>query len=347
MKAFAALATALCTSIALSAEFTVTPRRIDMNHVFMNNHGHTVGESDAARFVSIATVNYAGNSIRTFAGRAGEESTAWGLSDNGVVLGASYNEDTGTGASGYWLDDGVFRLVPPTTTGTYATANLTNSRGWIVGFSDGQADRRTGLHIFRNGQTTAIGNPTPGYGLVIHDFASDGTIVGESVSGNEEGGDIFTWYWKEGQGFHVEPGRLTPPYYGYRRANGSGLLVGEYSPNSAIWTEQNGVRTFTGFSGALGDVNDRGDICFDPVGPTGVGVLRGGRFTPFSDNDLGVEVNAGILNDRGQALGRAYIGGRWTPAILTPVPEPGTWAAFLVGGALLYRRRRTLAASGD
>jgi probable HAF family extracellular repeat protein len=158
------------------------------------------------------------------------DSTAYGLNDVGMVVGAFFGGTTHS--TGYVLFNGVSTpIVVPSARDTYAYA--INNRGDVVGASD--VPGTSSGFLLRDGVLTSFRAPGASF-TEAHGINNAGTIVGFSSDGNQAAGFVLS-----GGVFTTirVPGALDTAVYGI---NDAGTLVGYYD------TADGGLHAFTATS---------------------------------------------------------------------------------------------------
>lgn len=229
----------------------------------------------------------------------GFDSSAAGINDAGLVVG-------GVASSTYLWDSaaGGRDLAGPV---HYFQAHAINNAGQVVGERDGRA------HLWNSttGTFQDLGvrpGSTYSYATSINDL---GQVVGHSLNIDDMGYQYDAYFWSSASGMldlGVLPGRMFSLAYGVNDAGlvvGSSRGVGTASDLAFLWSNGEGMR----------NLNDLVDAA-DPLK---------GRVTLAS---------ATAINESGQIVGYgSFANGEYGAFLLTPVPEPESWA-MLVGGLL-------------
>lgn len=259
--------------------------------------------------------NGAMSDLGTLGGRG---SKAYAINDSGMVVGQADLSSGAKHAFSYTATGGMKDLG--TLGGSYSVATNVNLHGDILGYSTtASGDQHAFLYV--NGTMTDLtakwhaGNVAPDWGTVVGldnlKFGHDGSIVG-SVSFDWMGGNNFGMVYQNDQMTVL----ATASQVSGRSASGVTLMSDNPTPNPNISIN--------------GQYFNLGNLLVSPE------LYRGVSF----DYNLDVNASGQILIagwDTTQQQSLTYL--------LTPVPEPETWAMLLAGlGMLGWTARRRQAA---
>ncbi|WEF34738.1 PEP-CTERM sorting domain-containing protein [Pseudoduganella chitinolytica] len=203
--------------------------------------------------------------------------------------------------------------------------------------------------VFANGSVTDLGK-LAGYGAgsIATSINNHGVVVG---SGSDYAGHRAAFVYENGAMRNLE---IQGDDAGAVAINDAGLIAGTYMRESdgyGTWLMRNGTVEYFGFDGrdmTAVDLNNAGQV----IGNSGYWgdyrpwILVDGKVTLL--NDLLQETGWTVgqvwdLNDKGQIVADVRnASGEFGYAVLTPVPEPGSYAMLAAGVGVLavWRRRR-------
>lgn len=345
-------------------QYTVTdlgtlPGYLSSDATGINSNGQIVGYSTGSNGQPQAFL-YSGGSMQGLGTFSASQScsVATGINNAGQVVGytqQSYGVGYGTGPTyGFIYSSGTATQFSELRGPAYTFGNTINNAGQVAGFSLVSNSDVTDGFLYSGGSMTDLGSLagsndySDAYGINDHT-----QIVGYSTIPNSSGRDrAFLWQ----NGAMTDLGDL---YGGSASAwaysiNNSGQVVGDswqVAPSSAhafLW--QSGTMTDLGtlpggtFSQALG-INNSGLIVGDASGHAFLdsgGTMEDLNTLIPSGSGWTLEQANGI-NDNGQIVGYGInSSGQSDAFLLTPTPEPSTFAFLCVGaiGLLAYRWRR-------
>ncbi len=311
----------------------------------INNLGQVAISAGNGPFNSRA-YEYSGGTS-TLLGPTNLGSNAFAINDSGVVAGSIQVAPNGASHAALFSGGSVIDLA-----GTSFATSISNT-GKVTGVGNGQA------FLYSGGTTTYLGALPGGTAVSTGYGVNDaGTVVGYAET--KIGGTTLYHAFKYSGGTMTDLGSLGPNQGGYgsvaRAINNSGTIVGYYTAptianGNGFYYSGGAMHPLTGLY-TLGStayaINDSGRI----VGASAV--LSGVRAVIY-DNGVAVDLNKKLIpttptgwvlryaydiNNTGQIVGVGDFGGQTRAFLLTPVPEPGTWAVLGLGAAALLRRRR-------
>jgi len=273
-------------------------------------------------------------------------SSAYDINDSGTVVGSIQVAPNGSSHAAIFSGGTVTDLA-----GTSFASSISNN-GKITGSGNGQA------FLYSGGTTTYLGALPGGAISTGYGVNNAGTVVG--VAETKVGGNTLYRAFSSTGGVMTDLGTLGSTAPGYsstaRAVNNSGTVVGyytspTYSSGNGFYYSGGAMHPLTGLY-TLGctayGINDSGRI----VGTSAV--LSGQRAVVY-DNGIAVDLNKKVvpstatgwvlrwaydINSKGQIVGIGEYGGQYRSFLLTPVPEPGTWAVLGLGTLAVLRRRR-------
>jgi probable HAF family extracellular repeat protein len=261
---------------------------------------------------------YGNGTISDLGTLGGSGSKAYAVNDSGIVVGQADLNSGATHAFSYTKAGGMKDLG--TLGGAYSVATNVNLHGDILGYST-TASGDQHAFLYANGSMTDLtaklkaGNVAPDWGTVAGldnlKFGQDGSVVG-SVSFDWMGGNYFGMVYQNEQMTVL----ATAAQVSGRSASGVTLMSDNPTPNPNIYIN--------------GHYFNTGNLLVSP------GNYQGVSF----DYNLDINASGQILVsgwDTQQQQSLTYL--------LTPVPEPETWAMLLAGlGMLGWTARRRQAA---
>ena len=275
----------------------------------INSSGKVVGFSELSNFRQHATL-WNGTSATDLQSQSSEHGEALGINDAGQVAGAVFTPGTGRHAT-------IWNGTTPTDLGTlggqFSQARAINNAGLVVGDSylEDEVTKRATLW---NGTTATDLGTLGGRSSLANDINNGGNSVGYAYLAGDSAYHATLWNGTEVTDLGTLGGNLSEA----RALNAAGLVVG--------WAEtSNGITHATLWEGTTAtDLNS---------------------FLAASTASAGwVLERAYDINNAGWIVGDAHnsITGQNHAFLLTPVPEPETYALFIVGLALMaaIRSRR-------
>ncbi len=343
------------TAAAVPA-YTVTALTIDGVHRLshLNNSGVIAGYAGAN-----SILRDAGGHLTILPTLGGEAAAITSLGDNGAVGLARYDPapPQGTLEGALWRN-GILEPLPwirttPDGLG-FSTINRISQNGRMAGttavnggFYDdyGNLIPYTHAATFANGQVTDLGtlggNFSLGYGI-----NDSGTVVGFSTNGD---GARRSFIYRNGR---MEDMGLADSYAAFD-INNAGEVVANSGTSAAgaiVWSDGRSTELIMPgymFSNASA-INNRGDVIGRLFAPSQFGqgfIYTDGAMhllAPLLDQG-GWEISEAIdINDSGVILAQGCQGQNCAYLLLTPIPEPGTWAMLGLGLCLVatIARRR-------
>jgi len=343
----------------------------------VNNSGQVVGWAATSGGVWHAFRTAANQPINTATDDLGaldsSSSQAWGINDSGQVVGFSYT--SGGPAHGFRTAPNQ-RINPGTDDlgtlgGTRSYANAINASGQVVGESD-VAPQTTHSHAFRTAANQPINPATDDLGTLggtmsyAYGINDSGQVVGRSNLPGDMSEHAFLW----SNGQMTDLGTL-----GGRRSeafainNGGQVVGGAYTigadprfqhafrtaPNQPINPATDDLGTLGGWESLAYGINDRGQVVgyayTDASGGHAVynAFLYSGSGPMLDLNNL-IDPASGWtltgatgINDSGQIVGYGTHSGQEHTFLMTPIPEPSTFALLASAASLLayaWRRRK-------
>jgi probable HAF family extracellular repeat protein len=278
----------------------------------INDAGHLAGADNQRAYLYR---NGAKTDLGTF---SGDSTFAYGLNNNDIVVGKSYDRDALRYRAFSW-ENGSLQRLPAPGGGTYqsgaaSAAYSINASGIIVGSYD---DPRFGLQavVWSDGTATALPNYL-GRQSEAYDINAAGQVVGYSI--NSGSGVRFrdAFLWNAGSFMRLD---LPGFYFNVANAiNSSAMVVGMAQTGEGI-----GGDAFLWTSGQNFNLNSL-------ISPN-----LGWHLTSAED-----------INDLGQIVGYGTLNGAPESFLLTPVPEPSSivllslGAISMMAGAAVARKGR-------
>jgi probable HAF family extracellular repeat protein len=317
----------------------------------LNNKGEVVG-AIWDQGTSTATV-WSGNSVISLSPRPGAESGfALGINDDGQVVGASYPMIGGSTHAMTWKGTTVTDLAPAgTDPQSYSYAYDINRSGQIAGMAN-YLSAPAGAHatVWSAGASSDIS--TTRQRSEARAINNHGHVVGWSQVDQMSSTEATVW--KDGIATTLSSSGAWSDAYDI---NDAGQIVGgtarslRHSTRATLWAA-NGTSTDLGTLGGNASrahaINEAGQIVGGAVGADNryrAALWEGGTVTDLNqylDPSLvaagWVLTQATDINDLGAITANATLGGVTDTSrafLLTPVPEPGTYAMLLVGLTLL------------
>ncbi len=282
--------------------------------------------------------------------------------NHGVVVGNSTTTAFGSGALPVLWQDGV--LTALTMPGGYdvGRANAVNAAGVAVGSVGGGIQERAVIY----GETSTLITATLGNGsyfTTAYGINDAGWVVGNGVNPEVPSNNIALAY-DSANGTLVGITPLAGHNGGLAFAvSNAGHVVGSSSFNQSsgqpyVWTLDGGSTAIplpTGTSqGSARGVNSAGWVVGQASSAYSIPFLFDGQQTyrlgdlvdPASGWDFLTNTSSSALgiSEQGHIIGTAVFNGQVRAYLLTPIPEPGTWALMLGGllatAGFAARRRR-------
>lgn len=239
-------------------------------------------------------------------GSAIPSGNALGINEHSSIVGES---NTSAGLRAFlWSSENGMRNLGVLAGGSFSSAHAINDVGAVVGESEVEGGRRAFLWT-EGGGMQDLGDFAGGANSSTSEDINDaGQVVGYSSA--TTGSRAFLWTAAQGM---VDLGVLSGHAESYAHGiNESGFVVGisrtsDWREKPFLWTVQDGMI----------DLNKQ-LLAGDPLVSSGLTLTR-----------------AAGINDAGQILVSGLLKGQRVIAVLTPVPEPSTWALGLLGSGLL------------
>lgn len=344
----------------------------------LNNAGVVSGHSYTYNFDPItATVSYASNATiwtngtaTALSGHGTPNSQALASNLNGQTVGVSWTVSKELPPAGVIIEqpwpryDGKATIWSNGTATTlsglhneYGYANGINNHGQIVGWSLLGQDK-TVATLWNSNNPVALAGLT-GYATDAYAINDQGIIVGTADS--YKPGDMnyasTAVYWNAANEIHVLQG-ISAGNSGAYALNENGILTGwstsaDNHQHATIWVDGQAVDLgrLGGYASYAYAINNQGDVVGSYVDDTpGIWgeyavIWKNGVATNLNtlvDLPSGVELYiAQDINDAGYIIAQGYDAeGRWASYLLSPVPEPSSYALMLAGLALIGVSRR-------
>lgn len=303
----------------------------------INNAGQVVGGDGGAVLYD--------HGVMTYLGAFGGNNSGYGMSINnlGQITGhASTSINSGSGgyfSHAFAYSNGVMTDLTPNA--SYTGGRAVNDLGQVVVTS------ATSSYVYSNGQRTELGGL--GGRTEAHAINNLGQITGFSYTAD---GDYHTFLYSNGVMTDID-GRLGKGSMGFS-INDVGQITGDSGSRAFIYS--NGVMSDIGtLGGAYSygyDINNLGQVtghANTTDGSLHAFLYSDGVMTDLNaliDPQLGWVLRTGYgVNESGQITGFGYLNGSAHAYLLTPVPEPETYAMLLAGlmlvGAAIRQRKQS------
>ena len=319
----------------------------------INNSGQVVGYADTSSGSTHAFL-YSNGTMADLGTLSGASSSyGLGTNNNGQVVGYTYAANGSYRA--FLYSNGTMADLGTLPGGSWSWATGINDNGQVVGWATPSSGTLTEhAFLYSNGKMADLGT-LGGLQSQAYGINNNGQVVGAVTPSS---GDAYAFLYSSSNGTVIYPGTL-PGYSGSAALaiNAGGQVAGfawppPTDPNSpeVAFLYSNGKMTALCDGDARG-INDSGQV---------VGYGGNGHAFLYSNGtcaDLNSLVSASswtlegalAINDSGQIVGDAYnhTTGQEQAVLLTPVPEPSTFALLGVGAislvAYAWRRRRLAA----
>ena len=326
----------------------------------INNSGQIVG-----RGTTIDNKNHAilwdGATVTDLGTLGGQYSNARAINDSGLIVGDSNFRNNILPPIHAVSWNGVNAIDLGTLGGSSSSANSVNNLGQIAGYAETSLGVRHAT-VWNGGIATDLGAPLGGTSSYAVGINNSGQVAGYAYTPNGQF-DATVW---SGTSV-IDLGTLSGSSSAAVSINDAGQVVGYYTVrgpkptqvinHAVLW---NGATpTFLGTIGDAGSVanaiNNGGQVVgwIQPSAGTSLAVIWDGvnatdlnSFLDVSSVSAGwLLTNAEDINDKGQIVGIASnaVTGQVNGFLLTPVPEPETYALLLAGFGLVgFAARRKM-----
>lgn len=319
----------------------------------IDESGVVVGTTGAYGTGTSAAIRWRDGATTTLQAPAGLLFTsAYGVSGTGLVAGAGHNGYDNSRALLWDASGSVIDLG--TLGGSWARATGINAAGEVVGASALADSPYSRAFVYRDGAMVDLGTLPGRAGSVATSISDAGLVVGNSAS---FAGATTGFTWSDGVMRPLEPGPGFFQSFAYDvNANGAavGAVVrpdGRYQ--AALWGGE-GLLTILSTDEAFGalfatarGINNHAQVVGRSVDAFGVErafLWEGGALTSLStlvDGGWAV-LTAEKINDRGDIIGTARLGGLDYAVLLSPVsiPTPGALSLLAIPTIFVAARRR-------
>ena len=377
---FAAYSTPFYHAVLLQPLPGYDHSRIGQESYGINAQGQSVGRSrGGGPLTAFATLwDRQGNATPLATPADAWYSKGDGINKHGQVsgdIGVGTSGDADTRRAVLWSDKDHFQFLLPDI-GHFSTGDVINDKGWVGGTQYFDANGSDGRAYVRktDGTILWVDGVQPGTHIEWFGINNHNQLFGSELSPNEDGSTLREVVWSEKDGVSLVP-LTSANVFGSTGGgiNNHGVIAGnEYDPailagaDYSYWRDTNGqfhlLPFAPGFNGeGVSGLNDRGQIVGltfvedggcnffidgEQCGHAALWDQNGGAWdlNTLVDPALGYSFYyANAINNRGdiQVQG-ALADGSEAVFLLTPVPEPVTFALFGLGaaGLLAVRNRR-------
>lgn len=314
------------------------------DNAVINDSGQVAGRSHVGPGGYSHAFLYENGVMKDIGTLGGLFSYAWGINNNGQVVGHSYTS-VGDNTQHAFLFDGTSMVDLGTLGGTDSTAMGINDRGKVAGYS--QISGNSAFHAFLLNGTSMIDLGTLGgtssFGRAIN---NNGWAVGQSQLAGDYGQHAFLYNGNSMIDLGTLGGHSSVAY----AINNNGWVVGE-----SHLTGESATHAFLHNGNSMIDLGILGGTysiakAINDIGQV-VGVSNGRAFLYEEINGM-LDLNnlipsgsgwilseASDINYSGQIVGHGIIDSQTHAFLLTPIPEPCSLLLLAVGGLLLRRRK--------
>jgi probable HAF family extracellular repeat protein len=334
----------------------------------INNAGQVVGISHTAGGTH-ATL-WSNGSITDLGTLGGSLSEAYGINNAGQIVGGSYTAGDAAYRATLWSNGSINDLG---SLGRNSVAYGINNEGQVVGRSGVANDTASRATLWSNGSITDLGTlgGSSSNAYAINDAAqvvgNSGVVGYSDINGNTSASHATLW----SNGSITDLGTLGGAYSSANAINNAGQVAGtsnivrNIDPfHATLWSNGSitDLGTLEGFASGSGAraINNAGQVVgssssYIPGPPYGSSASRATLWSNGVAKDLNSFLDAATveagwvmtaavgINDNGWIVGSAYneTGQKQHAFLLTPIPEPGSWAMLIAGlGVLVATRRR-------
>lgn len=351
LVAYAIAVFVLCGCVLV---YGVTPYEITDLGSFAGNRSTATAINSWGQVVGYSRVNstydhaffYTDGELRNIHADGGLQSFAWGLNDDGHVVG-SYQTSSGEMRGFLWTADRSTEDLGP------LYARDINNLGQVTGFMTINGQYRAYVRSAEG----ILADISPAGSSHANPFAinNHGHVVGEAKFGMDEDGRAFLW---EGSGEPIDLGSLWPgcgsrgfdinelgQVVGYAATYAYGSLTGR----AFLASKGNPMQDLGSLGGRrslAAGINNQGHVVGfseDVIGSERAFLYTGSQMLDLNDLVLNGSawelMRADGINDNGQIVGQGFHDGNLRAFLLTPIPEPGSLGLLIVAGLVLLVRR--------